>query len=349
MRRKSLAAGVALAVAAVVAAVAATSSVANTARSAADELTGAGATFPAPLISQWQKDYESKTGVRINYSPIGSGGGISSITARTVDFGASDAPLTPDQFTACKGCVQIPWALSATSVMYNLPDVPNNLKMTGPVLADIYLGTIKKWNDPRIQSLNPKVNLPDTAITPVYRSDGSGTTYNFTDYLSAVSPTFKSKVGYSTQVNFPTGVGARGSSGVSGVVSRTTGAVGYADIAYALTNKLKFMSMRNKAGKFTTPGIRGISQAAALITKVPANNEMHIIDPPATAKTKLAYPISTFTYVLLPMKTDKAAMLRRFVFYAITTGQTFGPKLLFVPIPKVVLVAAEKTLKQVQS
>jgi phosphate transport system substrate-binding protein len=207
MTRKSLAVGASLALglAALTAAVAATSSAAKTAKASADELVGAGATFPAPLISQWQKDYEAKTGVKITYSPIGSGGGIAAITNRTVDFGASDAPLSPDQFAACKGCVQIPWALSATSIAYNLPNVPNNLKMTGPVLADIFLGTIKKWNDPRIQSLNSKVNLPDAEITPVYRSDGSGTSYNFTDYLSTVSAAWKSKVGVSTSPAFPTG------------------------------------------------------------------------------------------------------------------------------------------------
>src|SRR5262249_20366599 len=301
-----------------------------------DELVGAGATFPAPLISQWQKDYEAKTGVKITYSAIGSGGGIAAITNRTVDFGASDAPLSPDQFAACKGCVQIPWALSATSIAYTLPNVPNNLKITGPVLADIYLGTIKKWNDSRIQSLNPKVTLPDTDITPVYRSDGSGTTYNFTDYLSTVSPTWKSKVGNSTQVNFPTGVGARGSSGVSGVVSRTPGALTYVDVAYALVNRIKFMSVKNKAGKYASPGLRATKAAARLTKKVPPGNEMPIVAPPATLKTAVAYPICTFTYVLLPEKTDKAQMLRRFVFYALTTGQTFGPKLLFVPIPTVV-------------
>jgi phosphate transport system substrate-binding protein len=349
MRTKSLGVIAALVVglAAVMAALAATSAPAKTTRASADELVGAGSSFVAPLVSQWQKDYEGKTGVKITYSPIGSGGGISAISNRTVDFGASDAPLSPDQFSACKGCVQIPWALSATSIAYNLPNVPNNLKMTGPVLADIYLGTIKKWNDQRIKSLNPKVDLPDTDITPVYRSDASGTTFNFTDYLSTVSPNWKSKVGNSTQVNFPLGVGARGSSGVAGVVSRTTGALTYVDVAYALANKIKFMSVKNKAGKYASPGLRGISAASSLVTKVPAGNAISIVDPPATKKTYLAYPICTFTYIILPQKTDKAQLLRRFVFYALTTGQTFGPKLLFVPIPKVVLVAAEKTLKQV--
>ena len=190
-------------------------------------ITGAGATFPQPLIAVWQQQYKRD---QINYNGIGSGGGIAAITNRTVDFGASDAPLTPDQFAACKSCVQIPWVLSATAVMYNLDGVKNALHMNGRLIADIYLGRVTHWNDGRIKRLNPGVSLPDKKITPVYRSDGSGTTYNFTDYLTAVSPTFKGKVGGpSTTVNWPTGVGARGSSGVAGVVTRTEGAVGYAD------------------------------------------------------------------------------------------------------------------------
>ena len=327
--------------------VAATAAFAGGSGKKADVLTGAGATFPFPLISQWQKDFESKTGVKINYNPIGSGGGIAAITARTVDFGASDAPLTPDQFAACKGCVQIPWVLSSTAVLYNLPGVPNNLKLTGTIVANIYLGNITRWNDPAITRINPGVNLPDTKITPVWRSDGSGTTYNFTDYLSAVSPGFKSKVGNSTQVNWPVGVGGRGSSGVAGVVKNTAGGMGYADIAYALANKIQFARIQNRAGKFITPGLRAIAAAASTVKTVPANNEMHIVNPPKT--NPLAYPICTFSYALLPTKSDKAPELRRFVFYALTQGQKLGPRLLFVPIPKVVLIASEKTLKKVQT
>ena len=312
----------------------------------ADVLSGAGATFPFPLISQWQKDYESKTGVQINYNPIGSGGGIAAITARTVDFGASDAPLTPDQFAACKGCVQIPWVLSATAVIYNLPGVPNNLKLTGPIIANIYLGNITQWDDAAIKKINPGVNLPSTKITPVWRSDGSGTTYNFTDYMSAVSPQAKSKIGNSTQVNWPVGVGGRGSSGLAGVVKNTTGGIGYVDIAYALANKIQFARVLNRAGKYVTPGLRGITAAGKQVTKVPPSNEMHIVNP--TKGDPLAYPICTFSYVLLPMNSSKAAALRKFVFYALTAGQKLGPRLLFVPIPKPVLVASEKTLKKVQ-
>lgn len=327
--------------------IATTGALAGGSRTKAGTLSGAGATFPFPLISQWQKDYESKTGTHINYNPIGSGGGIAAITARTVDFGASDAPLTPDQMSACKGCVQIPWVLSSTSIIYNLPSVPNNLKLTGPVIASIYLGKITSWDAPAIKALNPKVNLPSTKITPVFRSDGSGTTYNFTDYLSRVSGEFKSKVGNSTTVSFPVGIGGRGSSGLAGVVKNTEGGIGYVDIAYALANHIKFASVRNAAGKFVTPGLRAIAAAGATVKKVPTNNEMHIVNPPK--RYPLAYPICTFSYVLLPTKTDKAPDLRKFVFYALTQGQKFGPKLLFVPIPHVVLFASEKTLKQVQA
>ena len=316
-------------------------------------LTGAGATFPFPLISQWIPKYDSLTGVNINYNPIGSGGGIAAITNRTVDFGASDAPLTADQFrNAIKdgsGVVQIPWALSATAVSYNLPGVRNNLHMTGSVLADIYLGRITRWNHVRIRQLNPGVNLPDTEIIPVRRSDGSGTSYNFTDFLTKVSPPWKSQVGRGTSVNWPSATtGASGSSGVAGVVTRTTGAIGYFDIAYALRNRLQFFAIRNRSGKWALPGIRGITSAASLITKVPASNEMHIVDPPAKQKYANAYPISTFTYVLLPKRTAKATDLKRFVRWALRDGQKLGPPLLFVPIPRVVLQASERTLAQVQ-
>lgn len=327
--------------------VATTAALAGGSARQADVLTGAGATFPFPLISQWQAAYPDLAGVKINYNPIGSGGGIAAITARTVDFGASDAPLTPDQFNACKGCVQVPWVLSANAVLYNLSGVPNNLKLTGTIVASIYLGKTTQWNDPAIKRINPGVNLPDTKITVVWRSDGSGTTYNFVDYLSAVSAEFKSKVGVSTQVNFPVGVGGRGSSGVAGIVRNTSGAIGYADIAYALANKIQFARIQNRDGKFVTPGLRAIAAAGSLIKKVPADNEMHIVNPPRG--NPLAYPICTFSYVLLPLKTEKASELRKFVFWALTQGQKMGPKLLFVPIPNVVLFAAERTLKRVRS
>ena len=320
---------------------------AATAKTNAESLTGAGSSFVFPLVSTWSPLYEAATGVHVSYNPIGSGGGIQAIQNRTVDFGASDAPLTTDQFKNCKGCVQIPWALSATSISYKLDGAPPHLKITGKLLAAIYLGKVTKWNDPALKKLNPGVNLPDTTITPIFRSDGSGTTYNFTDYLSRVSGEFAQKVGTSTQVNFPVGIGARGSSGVSGQLQRTNGGIIYVDVAYALRSHFSFFKVQNAAGKYQLPGLRGIAAAASSVKSVPANNSLSIVNP-AKSNT-LAYPICTFTYVLLPLKTAKAPALRKFIFWALTGGQKYGAKLLFVPVPKVVLVAAEKTLTKVKT
>jgi phosphate transport system substrate-binding protein len=217
------------------------------------------------------------------------------------------------------------------------------------VLANIYLGNIKTWDDPAIKALNPKVSLPSTSITPVYRSDNSGTSYNFTDYLSAVSPTWKSKIGVGVNANWPAGQGGKGSSGVAGVVSNTQGSIGYVDVAYAIKNRLKFMAMKNNAGKFTTPGLRGIIAAAGTVKSVPDTGELHIVNPPKG--DPLAYPICTFTYVIAPIKDSNSAELRRFIFYAVnpTQGQKLAPKLLFAPLPRVVLVYTEKTIKKIQS
>jgi phosphate transport system substrate-binding protein len=330
---------------AAVAALGAATSAASTGRSTST-LKGAGSSFVAPLVAQWQSNYKSS---EIQYNPIGSGGGIAAITNRTVDFGASDAPLSPDQFKACKGCVQIPWALSATAVPYNIPGLNGRLHLNAGVLADIYLGKITNWNSSRIKALNRKLSLPDLKITPVYRSDNSGTSYNFTDYLAHASAAWKSKVGVGVNANWPTGIGAPKSNGVAAAVSQTKGAVGYVDVAYTLKNHLSFAAIQNKSGKWALPGLRGIKSAAALIKSVPASGELSIVNPPKAAKYKNAYPISTFTYVILPTKTSSAQELRRFVFWALTNGQQFGPRLLFVPIPKVVLSYSEKTLDKVKS
>jgi phosphate transport system substrate-binding protein len=320
---------------------------AATAKPSDTVIQGAGSTFVAPLVAQWVSPIGSAYGYTIQYSGIGSGGGVSAITARTVDFGASDAPLTSDQFAACKGCVQIPWALSATAVLYNLPGVKNLLHMDGPTLAKIFMGQITSWNDPAIQKLNKGVSLPDTKIAIAHRSDNSGTTYNFTDYLSAVSPAWKSQLGKGVAVNWPVGTGGRGSSGVAAIVSQTPGAIGYADVAYSLSNHLKFFAMKNSSGKFATPGLKGILAAASSDQKPdPQTNELSIVNPPK--KFKLAYPISTFTYVIVPTSTPKAAELRKFLFWAVTKGQTYGPKLLFQPIPRPVLVVAEKTIAKIK-
>jgi phosphate transport system substrate-binding protein len=320
---------------------------AATAKPADTVIQGAGSTFVAPLIAQWTGPIGSAYGYTVNYSAIGSGGGVSAITARTVDFGASDAPLTADQFSACKGCVQIPWALSATAVLYNLPGVKNLLHMDGSTLAKIFMGQITSWNDPAIQKLNKGVNLPDTKIAIAHRSDNSGTTYNFTEYLSAVSPAWKSQLGKGVAVNWPVGTGGRGSSGVAAIVSQTPGAIGYADVAYSLSNHLKFFAMKNTSGKFATPGLKGILAAASSDQKPdPQTNELSIVNPPK--KFKLAYPISTFTYVIVPTSSPRAAELRKFLFWAVTKGQGYGPKLLFQPIPRSVLVVAEKTISKIK-
>jgi phosphate transport system substrate-binding protein len=312
-------------------------------------ISGAGSTFVSPLVSTWTPALDSAFGLNVQYSPVGSGAGIAAISNRQVDFGASDAPLTPDQAAGCKGCVQIPWALSATSVAYNVPGAPAHLNLDGKTLAKIFLGQITSWNDPAIQALNKGANMPSLKITPIFRSDGSGTTYNFTDYLSAVSSDFKSKVGNSTAVTFPAGIGARGSSGVAGLVTRTEGGITYVDVAFALKNHIKFAAIRNNAGKFLFPSLRRIQAAAAAFTKVPANNEMHIVNPPKSAA--LAYPISTYTYVIVPQQTSHAAELRKLIFWALTQGQKpqYTAKLLFVPLPTKVLAASEKTLKSVHT
>ena len=311
-------------------------------------LVGAGSTFVSKLVQAWVPKVSHDLGIGITYGPIGSGGGIAQITNRTVDFGASDAPLTPDQFAACKGCVQIPWALSATSVPYRLDGGPNRIRLDGATLAKIFLGKIKKWNDPAIKKLNPGKTIPATDVTVIHRSDGSGTTYNFTDYLSKVSKEWKSRVGRGTAVDWPSGVGGRGSSGVSAALSQTNGGITYVDVAFALSNHFKFASVKNRAGVFALPGLTGIKAAAATINRVaPDNGGISIVDPAKTQK--LAYPISTFTYVIIPKQTSKAADLKKFVRWTLTKGQADGPKLIFQPIPKVVLKASLKTLNLIHS
>jgi phosphate transport system substrate-binding protein len=322
------------------------------ARQSSTVLNGAGSTFVSPLVSVWTPALGSAFDYTVQYAPVGSGGGIQAISNRSVDFGASDAPLTPDQFTACGGCVQIPWALAGTAVDYNIPNlsVPKNtnLRLTGDVVAKIYMGTISNWNDPAIKALNPKATIPDLKITPVYRTGNSGTTYNFTDYLSSVSATWKSQLGTGQSVSWPTGVGANGNAGVAGSVSNTPGSVGYTDTAFAIVNHLRFASIQNAAGNFINPSIRNVAAAGNAVTSVPANNELHIVNPPKSLAT--AYPIATYTYIILPTKTSKATELRKMVFWALTVGQSskYTARLWFAPIPKAVLVASEKTLKQVQ-
>jgi phosphate transport system substrate-binding protein len=321
---------------------------AKTHASKAGSLTGAGSSFVSPLVQAWIPKVDSQLQIKVTYGPIGSGGGINAITNRTVDFGASDAPLTPDQFAACKGCTQIPWALSATAIAYKGDALPNHIHMTGQVIANIFLGRITKWNDPAIKKLNKGKSLPDLKITVIHRSDNSGTTYNLTEYLNSVSRTWKGGPGKGVAVNWPTGVGARGSAGVSAALSQTDGGITYVDVAFTLKNHFKFAAVQNRAGTYALPGLTGIKQAGATILRVaPDNGGISIVNP--SKRQKLAYPICTFTYVIVPKQTAKAAELKQFIRWALTKGQADGPKLLFSPLPKVVLNASIKTLNLVHA
>jgi phosphate transport system substrate-binding protein len=311
------------------------------AATASASLTGAGSTLVAPLMANWIKGFEASGGTGVKYGAVGSGTGIAQITARTVDFGASDAPLTGEQAAACDGCVQIPWALSATGVGINIPGL-RKVNLSGPVLAEIYLGKIKKWNDAKIEKINPKVKLPGTRITPVFRSDGSGDTYAFTDYLSKVSGAWKSQVGFSTSVGFKAGVGAKGNAGVTSTVSKTPGAIGYISASYLIAAGLGAAAIQNNAGNYEFPNLKNISSAAAVVTRVPSSNAISITNPPK--KATIAYPISTFTYAVVPHNASQKASLQQFLNYDITTGQKFGASLDFAPLPATVLSAAKRAV-----
>jgi phosphate transport system substrate-binding protein len=310
---------------------------------AAGSITGAGSTLVAPLVAQWSADYHHRTGVSVTYGAVGSGAGIAQISARTVDFGASDAPMTPTQAANCHNCVQIPWGLTATGIAFHLDGV-RSLKLSGPVVAKIYLGQITRWNDARIKKLNKRVHLPNLKITPAFRSDGSGDTYAFTDFLSRVSGAWKTRVGRATAVSFPTGIGGKGNDGVTAIVASTNGAIGYISASYIIAHALKVAALENAAGKFVYPNIANIVAAAATVKRVRSNNEMHIVNP--SKRYKLAYPLSTFTYAIVPVGSPKKSLLAGFIRYALTTGQRFGAALDFAPIPKVVYQAGVRTLNR---
>jgi phosphate transport system substrate-binding protein len=308
------------------------------ANASAAGLTGAGSSLVAPLMANWISGFEIKEGIPVKYGSVGSGAGIAQITARTVDFGASDAPLTPEQATACNGCVQIPWALSATGVGFNVPGV-KKLNLTGPILAGIYFGKITNWNDPKIKKINPSAKLPNLAITPVFRSDGSGDTYAFTNYLSKISPAWKSEVGFATSVGFKAGVGSKGNAGVTSTVTKTPGAIGYISASYLIAAGVGAAAIQNKAGNYEFPNLKNIESAASVVKSVPSSNAISIVNPPKKATT--AYPISTFTYAIVPHNAAQKGFLQQFLNYAVTKGQAYGAALDFAPLPKVVLSAAK--------
>jgi phosphate transport system substrate-binding protein len=314
----------------------------STASASAAGLSGAGSTLVQPLMANWINGFEIKEGIPVKYAGVGSGTGIAQITARTVDFGASDAPLTPEQATACNGCVQIPWALTATGLGFNIPGI-GKINLTGKILAGIYFGKITNWNDPKIKAVNPKAKLPNLAITPVFRSDGSGDTYAFTNYLSKISPAWKSEVGYATTVGFKAGVGAKGNAGITSTVAKTPGAIGYISASYLIAaGSLGVAAVQNTAGNYEFPNLKNIESAASTVKSVPASNAISITNPPK--KASIAYPISTFTYAIVPHNAPQKGFLQQFLTYAITKGQVYGAALDFAPLPKVVLSAAKSAI-----
>jgi phosphate transport system substrate-binding protein len=303
------------------------------------QINGAGATFPDPIYQKWFSEYNKlHPTVRINYQAVGSGAGIRQLTTQTVFFGASDGPMTPDQLLAAPGKVlHFPTVLGGVVPVYNIPGVTTELKFSGGVLAKIFMGTISKWNDAGITALNPGVNLPNTDITVAHRSDGSGTTYIFTDYLAKVSPEWKKGVGVNTAVSWPVGVGGKGSDGVTGLVRQTPGAIGYVELTYALANKLSYGSVQNAAGKFVLASTDSVTAAAEAATKsMPADFRVSITNPPGDT----AYPIASFTWLLFyenPKDKAQGKIMGDFLKWAITDGQKFAADLGYAPLPKAVV------------
>jgi phosphate transport system substrate-binding protein len=307
------------------------------ASSGSADLTGAGATFPYPLYSKWFSDYAREAGVRINYQSIGSGGGIRQISERTVDFGASDAPMTDAELSAAKGgrILHFPSILGAVVVTYNVPEVTQPLKLTGEAISRIYRGEITKWNHAELAALNPGVTLPNRDILPAYRSDGSGTTYVFTDYLATVSPAWSTKPGRGKQVEFPAGLGGKGNEGVAGLVKQTPGTIGYVELAYARQNNLPAAQVRNRAGTFVAPSAATITNAAAGAAAAlggTTDYRVSIVDAPGAD----AYPIATFTWLLVhetQPDSVKGRKLADFLRWAYDEGQASAEALGYAPLP----------------
>jgi phosphate transport system substrate-binding protein len=300
------------------------------------QINGAGATFPYPIYSKWFAEYNRlHPEIRINYQSIGSGGGIRQITNGTVFFGASDGPMTDEQLKAAPGAIRhFPTVLGGVVPIYNVPGI-GDLEFTGPVLADIYLGTIRKWNDPAIATLNPGVKLPATDITVVHRSDGSGTTYIWVDFLSKVAPAFKTRVGVGTAVNWPAGVGAKGNEGVAGLVSQTPGAIGYVELIYALQTKMRYGAVQNASGKFVRASVASVTAAAASAT-MPDDFRVSITNAPGAD----AYPIASFTWMLLyeqPKDLASSRVMVDFLKWALTDGQQYCEALGYAPLPPAVV------------
>jgi phosphate transport system substrate-binding protein len=303
------------------------------------QMNGAGATFPYPIYSKWFAEYNKlHPNVQINYQSIGSGGGIRQITNQTVFFGATDGPMTPEQLQAAPGKIlHFPTVLGAVVPVYNIPNVKSELKFNGPVLADIFLGKITKWNDAAIAKLNPGVTLPASDVTVVHRSDGSGTTYIWVDFLSKTSEEFKKKVGVNTAVNWPTGVGGKGNEGVAGLVTQMPGSIGYVELIYALQNKISYGPVQNMAGEFVKASVESVTAAAAeAVSKMPPDFRVSITN----AAGKGVYPVSSFTWLLLyenPKDKAQAKIMVDFMKWALADGQKYCADLGYAPLPESVV------------
>jgi phosphate transport system substrate-binding protein len=318
----------------------------------AQSLTGAGASFPAPIYSKWFDAYKQKTGVAINYPSIGSGGGIRQFTEGTVDFGASDGPMNESQLQAVGGnVIHIPTVLGSVSLTYNLPSLGGTrLKFDGEALADIFMGRITKWNDRRLAALNPGVALPNKDILPVYRSDGSGTTYIFTEYLTKLSREWRDKVGFATSVKWPVGIGAKGSEGVTQQVKQVEGAIGYVELVYALANNLPAADVKNAAGNFVTPSLESATAAAASATFTKDTDfRISITNPPGAN----AYPIASFTWLLVRRDASdatKAKQIKSFLEWMITPeAQQMATELKYAPLPDQVVTLIRQRVQTLKA
>lgn len=318
------------------------------AASAQTRLNGAGATFPYPMYSKWFSEYNKlHPDVQINYQSIGSGGGIRQVTTGTVDFGATDGPMTNEQLSQVKGKIyHIPTVLGAVVPAYNVKGVNQGLKFSGATLANIFLGRITSWNDGAIAKDNPGVNLPGTAIVIVHRSDGSGTTYCFTDYLSKISPDWSGQVGRGTSVRWPVGLGAKGNEGVAGMVKQMDGSIGYIELIYAEQNKIPFGSVKNAAGKFIKASLQSTTAAAAA-AKMPEDFRVSITNSPGAE----AYPISTFTWLLVPARNPDATKQKTlvdFLTWMVNDGQKLTEQLTYAPLPAGVATKVKAAIAQLK-
>jgi phosphate transport system substrate-binding protein len=307
----------------------------------AQSLTGAGATFPAPLYQKWFQEYKNKTGVEINYQAIGSGGGIKAITAKTVDFGASDAPMSDAEMGKAPGILHIPTVAGAVVVAYNIPGIGPGIHLTGDVIADIFAGKITKWDDPRIAKLSPGTNFPNATIVPFHRSDGSGTTNIFTSYLSAVSNDWRDSVGAGKSVKWPKGLGGKANAGVAALIKQTDGGIGYIELNYAVANTIFYAAIRNAKGNFIYPDIKSTTIAAEG-SKLPKDFRKVIVNTAAPQ----GYPITGFTFLLVYQ--DSKPELKKFLHWALTDGQNDAEALFYAPLPDAVrkrALAAVDSLK----